>query len=215
MSYTLGTHNLHDHAGEPTFFADAILFTEAIAPTIRAKVAIRWRFAKLRLRGYRVVTCRQQRDLVWAGRRRLFAVKGQTYDKYVDGRPGVTPHRGTWCVFCVNRDSGDSEVFMLEHRINAAFEPWIRGEAAFRTRAWLRQTAGSIDTAMRLKHNGHRVNAGGDPNTPPDELAYRGRLHEVGRGLDRLASTARLTNVRVLSRKGSDHHRLVATVQED
>lgn len=214
MTFTLGTHNLLDDEGTPSFFCDAILFTEAVARTVRARARQRWAHAKGRLRGYRIVTCRQQPDLVVALRRRLFKVTGASYTKYVDGVPGVTPHRGTFLVFALHRPTGIPCVFVDEHRINAAFPPFVRGEAKFREAAWKRHTAGTLDTVDRLKDSGYLVPAGGDLNTPHGVSGYRAVLREAGTHFDRLgvSAPAHIRDIEYLSRKGSDHPRLRATV---
>lgn len=208
-TFTWGTHNLHDEAGTPTMFADAIGFTEAIPATIRARLAR----AHLRLTGHVIRVCHQQPDLVFVARRRLFKVTGTSYDRFVDGVPKVTPNRGTFTVYTTYRISGVSIPFVIEHRINAAFEPWVRGERLFRQTAWHKHTRGTLDILARLLTSGYRPCAGGDLNTPPTVQGY-GRViwHEEGHGFDRLASIFRTSDFEVLSRKGSDHPRVRVTV---
>lgn len=222
MTFTWGTHNLHDEQGIPTMFADAVMFTEAIphtivddlgTPTIRARAARAARHAKLRSTGHAVITCRQQPDLVFVCRRRLFKVTGRSYTKYVDGRRRVTPNRGTFIVFATHRETGKPIAFVGEHRINAAFRPWIRGERTFREAAWKRHTDGTWDTIRRLIDSGYVVCAGGDVNTPEGIPGYPIYMHERGDHYDRLASTVQLGPAEYLSRKGSDHPRLRVTVR--
>lgn len=213
VSFSFGTHNLHDEAGVPTFFADVLIFCEAIAPTIVAKAKQRLAHVKARLGGYTVVVCAEQRDLVVAFRRRDWKITGRSYTAYVDGRAGVSPNRGTFLVFLRHRRTGLLIVVVAEHRINAAFSPWIRGERVFRTAMWRKHTDGTLDTVDRLEDSGFLVLAGGDDNTPHGVSAYEGHLREVGEHFDRLAVShvGRLDDVDVLSRKGSDHYRLRAT----
>ena len=64
-----------------------------------------------------------------------------------------------------------------------------------------------------LKKKGYTIYAGGDLNTPIGVSGYRGVLNEVGRKYDRLGSTRELTDAKRLSRLGSDHFRLRATVK--
>lgn len=217
-SFVWGGHNLHDQAGVPTMFADAVIFTEAIPHTIQDdlgrptthQAAARTR---LRLTGHTVAVCRQQPDLVFVCRRRLFKITGQSYKRYVIGRPKVTPNRGTWVLFTIHRPTGRQVAFVGEHRINAGFWPWIRGEARFRETSWETHTQGTLDTIERLHDSGWTVCAGGDLNTPHGVSGYHGTLHEVGTSLDRLGSTARIGGFESLSRKGSDHPRVRATVR--
>lgn len=219
VEFTFGTHNLHDEAGVPTFFADVVIFTEAIAPTIIAKAKQKAAHAKARLAGYSIVVCHQQPDLVIAFRRRLFKRRGPlSYQRKVDGVPKVTPNRGTAWLPLEHRVSGDLFAVEAEHRINAAFRPFIRGEAAFRRDAWHRHTAYSCDLANRLRDSGYVVLPGGDLNTPRHQAGYPGvrGVQELGEHFDRLAVTPRwswcIDRLTQLSRKGSDHPRLRVTV---
>lgn len=211
--HSFGTHNLHDDAGVPTFFADVVLFTEAIPTTIRAKV--RARRAQLRARtlgGYTIRVCREQRDLVVAVRRRHYRVTAVHYFPAHGGRAEVSPHRGTFVVETIERATGRRVVFIVEHRINAAFAPWIRGEAAFRTQCWLTHTEVTEAVIRDYLANGWEVRTGGDLNTPRLTAGYHTNLHldERGTGFDRLASSGDVRQFEVLSRKGSDHPRLRA-----
>lgn len=218
--FTFGTHNLHDESGVPTFFADVVIFTEAIAPTIIAKAKRKSAHAKARLAGYRVIVCHQQPDLVIAFRRRLFKRRGPlSYERKVDGVAHVTPNRGTAWLAVEHRASGALFAVVAEHRINAAFRPFIRGEAAFRQAAWRRHTAYSCSLVTRLSDSGYVALPGGDLNTPRDQAGYptvRG-LQELGEHWDRLAVAPRwawsIDHLAQLTRKGSDHPRLRVTVR--
>lgn len=220
--HTIGTHNLHDREGVPTFFADVIGFTEAIASTIRARKRARWANAKARLAGYTIRACSHQRDLVMALRRRHYAVTGTRYVRVHDGVAKVTPHRGTFIVETrrrvgkLRRAKGRREVFILSHRINAAFDPWIRGEADFRAEKWAEHTEVDNDLARDYLAAGWVVHAMGDLNTPDGRVdGYPALPYEAGRGFDRIASSEPLRNVEVLDRMGSDHHRLRALMATD
>lgn len=219
QAFTFGTHNLHDEAGVPTFFADVVIYTEAIAPTIVALAKQKLAHAQGRLCGYRVVVCREQPDLVIAFRRRLFKRRGPYgYKRVVDGRSGVTPNRGTMALPLEHRASGDLFYVNAEHRINAAFAPWVRGEPAFRSAAWRRHTSYTCDLMDRQRDSDYVVLAGGDLNTPRDQAGYPGvrGVHEEQRDLQRLAVTPRwkwsLSHPEQLGLKGSDHPRDRVTV---
>ena len=215
---TFGTHNLHDEAGLPTFFADVVGYCEAIGVTVR-KRARRLR-TKAALSGYRVLVCEQQRDLVAAIKRSKYKVTGQKYIKVVDGRKLVTPNRGEWAIETVRRVGplrrpiGRKEVFIFGHRVNAAFPPYIRGESIFRAAAWERHDNVSNAMIQAYLDAGWVVRAGGDANTPkrrPEVDAYSALGAEVGRGeFDRLASSEEILEFRLMSRKLSDHKRLWA-----
>jgi hypothetical protein len=211
---TLGAHNLHDSEGVPTFFADAVLYTEAIPGTIRAKArAARARAAARVLGGYTLRVCKEQRDLAVALKRRHYRVHGVRYLRAHRGRAHVTPNRGTFCVETYDRRTGAAVVFIVEHRINAAFPPHIRGEADFRAQCWHLHTDLTLALIEDYLTAGWCVRIGGDLNTPPDVKGYKLNLvHERGRGLDRLASSGRLNNFEVLSRSGSDHPRIRAVM---
>lgn len=214
---TIGTHNLHDEAGVPTFFADAIGYTEAIAPTIRARKRARWAKAKGRLAGYTIRVCSHQRDLVMALRRRHYKVLGTSYVPVHGGRAKVTPHRGTFVVRTrrrkgrLRRPTGRREVFLLAHRINAAHPPFKRGEPAFRVAMWEKHEHTDHELAEQYRAAGWVVHILGDLNTPRGVKGTR-LPYEVGRGYDRVASTVWLRQGRYLSRMGSDHPRLRATI---
>lgn len=207
---TLGAHNLHDEAGVPTFFADVVLFTEAIPATIIAKARAARARATARLAGYTIRVCKSQRDLVIALKRRHYKVTGVRYFPAHGGREEVTPHRGIYVVEAIDRATGQRVAFIVEHRINAAFPPFIRGEARFRATCWETHTA--LMLWVIQEYDGWEIRAGGDLNTPARISGYRGRLNEVGSGLDRLGSNGRLRNFEVLSRKQSDHPRIRAVM---
>lgn len=222
---TWGVHNHHDEEGIPTFFADVVGFTEAITSNVkevarRQKKAVR----NARLAGYRVITCQSQRDLVMAFRRRHYKLRGQEYILVHGGRAEVSPHRGEWAVTLqervgvLRRPTGDMVTFVWGHRVNAAFPPFIRGEKIWRARNWQEHDTVSNRMIEKYLAKGHRVRAGGDPNTPKSKIAgqwvdaYEALEHEVGRGhFDRLASSDEIVDFDVLSKKKSDHHRMRAT----
>lgn len=193
---TLGTHNLLDSKGQATPFADVIFWTEA--------------YPLQRLRAYQMWTCPRQRDLSISVVAGVFHDAEPHYKKAHWGIPKVTPNRGT---FWLTGRIGDEKVALLvEHRINAAFAPFKRGEGLFRKTMWEMHTRMTLQIVRKLKKQGYTVHAGGDLNTPHGVKGYRGALNEAGGHFDRLGSTRRLTDVAVLSRMGSDHPRLKATV---
>lgn len=214
---TIGTHNLHDHDGVPTFFADAIGFTEAVAHRIRSRKRARWAKARARLAGYTIRVCSHQRDLVMALRRRHYKVLGTSYEPVHGGRAKVTPHRGTFVVRTqrrtgrLRRARGRREVFLLAHRVNAAFPPFKRGEAEDRQDWWAKHERTDANLAAQYVAAGWVVHNLGDLNTPHGVRGTR-LPHEAGVGFDRIGSTVRLRDRQYLSRKGSDHPRLRATI---
>lgn len=209
LRFTIGTHNLHGEAGVVTLFAALIVFTEAIPARIRAKIqAEAW--------DYRMAVCRRQPDLTVVYRRSVFKrdpLRRRHYRKYVDGVAKVTPNRGTFSLPLIHRATGRRVWVNAEHRINAAFPPFIRGEGAFREAAWHRHTEGTLRMMRRQAERGHLVVAAGDTNTPHGVRAYPG-YSEAGEHFDRIGSTARLSEAEVLSRAGSDHHRRRAVLEE-
>lgn len=214
---TIGTHNLHDETGVPTFFADAIGYTEAIPGTIRARKRARWAKAAARLAGYTIRVCSHQCDLVMALRRRHYKVLGTEYVAVHGGVAKVTPHRGTFVVRTrrrtgrLRRARGRREVFLLAHRVNAAFPPFKRGEARDRQQWWTAHERTDAELANQYRAAGWVVHILGDLNTPHGVRGTR-LPHEAGVGFDRIASTVRLRDRQYLSRKGSDHPRLRATI---
>ena len=205
--FTAGTHNLHDQAGRPTLFADLIFFTEAIP----AKIA-----QAIKGTPYRMLVCLPQPDLVLVYDSRVFRrqrLRRTRYVKYVDGMPKVTPNRGTFTVPLIHRATRRKVRANLEHRINAAFAPWIRGEPVFRAANWKTHTKGTLETMARQDHASLLVVSAGDVNTPRGVRGYP-RWNEVGEHFDRIGSNAELDGLVVLSREGSDHSRIRATVTE-
>lgn len=207
---TLGTHNTHDEAGRVTLFADAVGYTEAIGRNVRQRVAARASRIRARFGGYRVRVCRRQRDLVFVCRRKVWRITRTRYEPVHGGRAEVTPHRGTFVIEAERIATGSPEVFLIAHRINAAFHPWIRGEAAYREEKWEDHARADDRLAAHYLARGFEVHALGDVNTPPKVLGFAALPWEVGRGFDRIASTLDLDEVEYLSRAGSDHPRLRA-----
>ena len=195
---SLGTYNTLDGKGQITPFADIILFTESTPSVDRALTAT-----------YRVYTCQRQKDLRIAVRKGLLPEMAEHYAQALFGAKKVSPHRGTYWL----TEDTEKVAVLVEHRINAAFPPYKRGEALFRRLGWWSHTRLTLKIVRRLKKKGYTVYAGGDLNTPVGVSGYRGVLNEVGRKYDRLGSTKKLVNARRLSRLGSDHFRLRAEVQ--
>lgn len=197
---SLGTHNLLDGAAPATDFADIIFFTESLPEVVRAIGHT-----------HIVFVCPQQKDLAiavhWS--QNFTKAPGKYYDKAVFGVAKVSPNRGTF----VLTDDVAKVALIVEHRINAAFPPFKRGEALFRKLAWWSHTRMTLKTIRRLKKRGYTVHAGGDLNTPVGVSGYRGVLNEVGRKYDRLGSTKPLVNAKRLPALGSDHFRLRAEVE--
>lgn len=199
---TLGCYNTLDGRGTVTDFADVLLLTEAIPAKVRHELRAT----------HDVYVCRFQRDLIIAIRKTLSTERVRAHYRLVHpGIAKVTPHRGTfWLTLTLN---GRRTAIVVEHRINAAFPPFKRGERWYRPRMWRLHTRVSLRIIGRQIRKGRDVWAGGDLNTIHGVLGYDSVLHEVGRGFDRLASTRPLVDPAELSRMGSDHHRLVATVR--
>jgi hypothetical protein len=203
--FTLGTHNLFDERGTVTLFADLIVFTEAIPARVRAAV---------RGTPHRAVVCVRQPDLVVVYDNRVFKrdwLRPTRYRKYVDGWAKVTPNRGTFTVPLVHRATGRKVRVNAEHRINAAFPPYRRGEGPFRETAWRKHTGGTLGLMDDQNERGHLVITAGDVNTPRGVAGYPG-YYELGHGYDRMGSNERLTGFESLTTMGSDHRRLRATV---
>lgn len=206
---TFGTHNLLDHVGTPSVFADILLFTEAIPERVRAS---------LEPLGYVVAPCRWQKDLVIAWKRGTFEPKrdrkGRIKSRWLLAHPGVakvTPHRGTYWIKGTLDDR--RTVLLVEHRINAAFPPYRRGEATFRRASWSWHTRLTLRQIRRFRRQGLLVIAGGDLNTTHGVSGYKGELHEAGAHFDRLGSTQPIRAVELLSNMGSDHPRLKAEIR--
>lgn len=198
---TLGTFNTLDGKGRLTDFADIILITEGVPRKARHELKAT----------HRVYVCGFQRDLIIAIRRTLdFKRVVKHYRLVHPGLAKVTPHRGTfWLTLILD---GRPTTILVEHRINAAFPPFKRGEPFFRPRMWRLHRWATLRVVRRAKRKGRDVYAGGDPNAIRGIKAYRGELHEVGDHFDRLASTRQLRDLKVMSRMGSDHPRLRAHV---
>jgi hypothetical protein len=206
--FTLGEHNLRDQYGLPTPFADVLLFCEAKPGRIRSRFQA-WRHRR------RLVVCKEQRDLVVSLPRNQFRIVETLYFKAHPGEAKVTPKRGTFVVKTVHRPTGRKVAFLLEHRINAAFPPFKRGEGVHRAELWRKHTALSLGVIAHLKHENYSIFAGGDLNTPPRVKGYGGHLVEVNSALDRLAHSrdVSLVDFERLSPVGSDHHRIKATAE--
>lgn len=194
---TLGTFNTLDGKGVVTDFADVLLLTEAIPAKVRAELRDT----------HDVYVCERQKDLAIAVRKSLgWNDLEPHYKKAHWGVRKVTPNRGTFWL-----TSEEHKVALLvEHRINAGFPPYKRGEGLFRKTMWEIHTRLTLRIIRRLKRQGYELYTGGDLNTPANISGYRGALEEAGPSLDRLGSTRHLSDVEVLSRMGSDHHRLKA-----
>lgn len=210
MRFTLGTHNTLDGRARPTTFADLILFTEA---NVTGLDRLRFRAA-----GYGLLVCREQPDLAVGWRRDLFKREGEiSYHRIVTGVPEVTPNRGTAWLPLVHRPTLVPVAAVWEHRINAAFPPYVRGEGTFRRRAWRDHTNYTLDLIDRLAGSRYLCLAGGDVNTPERVPGYWPNV-ERGERLDRLAlglddvEAWQLGDAQYLSTAGSDHPRLVVEV---
>lgn len=196
---SLGTHNLLDGAAPATDFADILFFTEAPR-----------RVRNEALDMYRLYQCGRQWDLAIAVGGDLAGDDFEDhYKKAHWGIRKVTPNRGTYWL----TNDMEKVALLVEHRINAAFPPFKRGEGLFRKTMWEMHTRMTLRIIRRLKKKGYTIYAGGDLNTPVGVSGYRGVLNEVGRKYDRLGSTRELVNARRLSRLGSDHFRLRADVK--
>lgn len=195
--FTIGTHNILDGKAPATPFADFIGFTEA--------------YPLQRMRGYRTWTAPRQRDLSIAVAADIpFTDVTAHYKRAHWGVRKVTPNRGT---FWLTGRIGDERVaLVVEHRINAAFAPYKRGEGLFRKTMWEIHTRMTLRIIRRLIRQSHTVHAFGDLNTPRGVSGYRGVLNERGTHYDRLGSTRPMGPVKTLSRLGSDHWRIKARV---
>lgn len=195
---TIGTHNLLDGKAPATPFADVAFFTEAVPAHVRREVGDT----------HAVYVCRKQRDLVIAVNKSLGWEMVPHYKRAHWGIAKVTPNRGTYWL------TNDKHMVALvdEHRINAAFPPYRRGEHLFRRLAWWSHTRMTLRIIRRLIRKGYTVHAGGDLNTPRGVSGYDGVLNERGTHYDRLGSTRPLGPGKVLSRLGSDHWRIKAKV---
>ena len=202
---SIGTHNTLDGAADESGFADIVIFTEAMPAQVRSALH----------KTHKVWVCKDQKDLVLAVHKRLEPkMVRQEYRKAHGGIPLVTPKRGTW----------KTELLLLgvpvdgvwDHRINAAFPPFIRGEKFLRPRFWKKHTRITKDLIRESKdkRDGRAILYGGDPNTPKHIAALGNVLqYEEGTGKDRLGSNRKIEKFKELSKDGSDHHRLRGYVQ--
>lgn len=195
-----GTHNLLDGAAEGEGWAKVMLLTEAPMDIRSDLIAAT----------HRLFRVRRQRDLVIG--MRFDIAKDMTnvkrhYKLVHIGVVKVTPHRGIfWLTF---EYDGKRYAVICEHRINAWFKPWIRGERWFRERMWHRHESKTVALIKRLEAKGYEVIiAGGDPNTLPGVPAYGGELNETLRAnKDRVAVNRPIRRAFVnLPKRGSDHH---------
>lgn len=200
MTMSIGTHNLLDGAAEVTGFAKVLFFTEAIPSAVRD--ALR--------ETYDIYVCKDQKDLIIAVSKSVgFDFARDKYNFVHPGIAKVTPHRGT---YRIEGTIGSRKVaFLVHHRINAAFPPFVRGERVFRPTMWKLHALRDRRIVKRLLKRGFEVYAGGDSNAPEGVKAFNGLLDETDWAhLDRLAASTRLLHSRELSKDGSDHHRLRA-----
>jgi hypothetical protein len=196
--FTIGTHNTLDGKAPATPFASVVFFTEAVPARVRTQIGAT----------HSVYVCRRQPDLIIAVSRKLGWELVPHYKKAHWGVRKVTPNRGT---FWLTSDK-HKVALVNEHRINAAFPPYKRGEGLFRRTMWEMHTRMTLRIIRRLIRQGYDVHAAGDLNTPRGISGYRGVLNERGSHYDRLGSTRPLGPVKVLSRLGSDHWRYKAKV---
>lgn len=203
----VGTHNLQDHNGRPSFFAAVVLFTEAIPSTLLARA----KRPAVRLRGFRVAVCEHQPDLAIAYRKGAFVkTEPAIYRLAHEGEEWFTPRRGTYALRGLL--DGRKTALLVEHRINKSFDPRA-DRLDDRERLWAIHRRVTLALVRELWADGYTVIAGGDLNTWPGKLGYQSVLREVGfPGLDRLGvkGHGRLDRVEHLSADGSDHRRLRA-----
>lgn len=207
-TFTIGTHNLADESGLPTAFADVIGYTEAAVLGLLARYA-EWTEKR------QLIVCQAQRSLALSLKKDLFRITERMYFRAHEGEARVTPARGTFIVKTIHRPTGRKVAFVLEHRINAAFPPFVRGEDKLRETNWRKHQKLTLHTIRVLKQENYTVFALGDLNTPSDVEGYAGHLTELGHGYDRIACSrdAGLADFQRLSRVGSDHHRIKATAE--
>lgn len=206
---SFGTWNTLDgEADESTFKKDVIIFTEAIPAEVRRELS----------KTHMIYVCADQKDLVLAVHRRLKPrLRYQEYRKANRGIPKVTPKRGSWRtrIELLAIDRWIDGVW--DHRINAAFPPFIRGEKLIRSRFWKKHTSITKDMLRAAKKAANEFTTvlyGGDPNTPVGVTAVGNVLaHEEGTGKDRLASNRKIQGFTVGPKNGSDHHRISGYIQ--
>lgn len=204
---TIGTHNLHDTTGTATPFASVIGFTEAIPSRVKEQ---------LDHLGYEFVSPKRQPDLVIAYDPDVVKLRSEPlYVRITEGIKRVTPNRGIFKVAFELVETGSPVDVYLEHRINAAFPPFIRGEAKFRQRQWRKQTKRALRMIRKSIKRGRLVIAFGDLNTPHGITGYQGVLKEFGGHFDRIGVHGFAAwGVELLSKVGSDHNRLRITASE-
>lgn len=206
----IGTHNLHDTTGTATPFADFIGFCEAIPRRVRKQMR----------RTHRVFVCGQQRDLIIAVRRDVRIRKVVKHWKFaVPGRKLVSPLRGTFWITFERWEPGVGwvrEFFLVEHRVNAAFPPFIRGESKWRPFMWRRHTKITQRIIERMETKGRHGAAVGDVNTPRGVDGYPDIAgDEFGDHFDRIFIAGNWwtpRRFRVGRKHGSDHSLLVLDV---
>lgn len=206
---TFGTWNTLDgKADESTFTKDVIIFTEAMPAEVRRELG----------KTHAIYVCQDQKDLVLAVHRRLKPrMREQDYRKAHGGIPKVTPKRGSWRTLIELTAIDRWLDGVWDHRINAAFPPFIRGERIIRSRFWKKHTRITKDMlreAKALANEFTLVAYGGDPNTPERVTAVGNVLaHEEGTGKDRIAANRPIKDFTVGPKNGSDHHRISGSIQ--
>jgi hypothetical protein len=197
---TIGTHNLLDGEAEAMPFAQVIMFTEA-PPNIYSDPVNKT---------HTLYRSRKQRDLVIAIRDNLVWSMNDVklhYRLVHIGIIKVTPHRGIfWITFTYE---GKKYAIICEHRINAWFPPFKRGEAKLRNRWWHKHTHMSNKIQKRLLDKGYIIIAGGDPNAPEGVNAYPFLNETVEMHFDRVACSKPIYNSQELDKGGSDHHKVI------
>jgi hypothetical protein len=196
----LGTHNLLDGKAEAEAFGcDVVGYTEAPPDIYDDDVSAT----------HKLFRPRQQRDLVIALRRSIAeeAINVKEHYRLVHiGVIKVTPHRGIfWITF---EYMGKLYAIIVEHRINAWYRPWRRGERYFRSRMWRLHTWRSNRIQRKLLAKGYIVIAMGDPNAPEGVKAYPLLNETQDAHMDRVAASFPLGDTEELGKEGSDHHRL-------
>lgn len=210
---TVGTHNLLDGAAEARGFADVVAFTEAPKRTLRGllipgrgRVNVRRMKDHPVARTHNLYTCRWQRDLVIAIRKTIEQTNMKPHYRLVHpGVPKVTPHRGTF--WLTGELDGVPSAPFAEHRINAWYSPWKRGEPKLRKRWHDKHHRITNRIHLRLINKGRLVAGGGDSNSPQGFKAYE-HLNEYGTHLDRVACSEEIDQGATLRKGGSDHNRI-------
>ncbi|NUO57300.1 MAG: hypothetical protein HOV78_11590 [Hamadaea sp.] len=212
---TVGAHNLHDEHGLPTFFADVVFYSEAVPYLIRQRRRELIReYRRARAVGFRVKGTPLNHSLAIAVNTRVLTPVSKEYHRAHRGIKKVTPSRGTLILKCRTVDTDRKVALVGEHRINAAFPPYVRGEQITRQKFWGEHTEMTLALVDELEAEGHFVIAGGDLNTPHDISGYESHLLEQGHGLDRLGCSeeGHWSEFARLNPVGSDHHRIRATL---